>query len=140
MPTGQRVRWADVRDLGKVPDGVIAQRLGIHPRTVAVERTRRGIGRPPRGIDWSAVPELGKLPDALVAIRLSKRLGYHVTRVCVSAARWRQGMPAVVTRRSTVEIPLPLAHAIARLHPGVPYQVAVVLVLEGAVPIPKKRR
>lgn len=140
MPTGTRIDWRKVVDLGKVSDVEIADRLGVHKRTIAAARVRLGIGKAPRGIDWSAVPELGKLPDVLVAHRLSKVLRRHVTRVCVSAARIRRGMPAPVTRRTTIELPLPLAHAIPRLHPGVPYQLAVVLVLEQAVPVRAKRR
>lgn len=64
------IDWKGIKDLGKVPDRVIADRLGVSHTTVGYHRRKLGAGAyRGRAIDrYAAVSHLfGVLPDAQLA-------------------------------------------------------------------------
>jgi Trp operon repressor len=87
--------WDEQLLLGKVPDRVIAEKLGVSVTTVCLARTRRGIPafKDPRSntskknIVWDKQP-LGRVSDRVIA----DKLGVSVSSVCL--ARTRRGIPA----------------------------------------------
>jgi hypothetical protein len=86
------IDWDAMDDLGKVPDGVIAQRLGITSAAVLSARKKRGIeafgGQRTggKGIDWDSVSDLGSVPDAEIAQRL------NISVAAVGSQRQRRGI------------------------------------------------
>ena len=76
MGKRERIDWSKVEDLGKVPDGVIARRLGCDASVVWRARTKRKINSIYR--DWDAVEDLGKTWDKDIA----ERLGVAEAGVC----------------------------------------------------------
>lgn len=54
----RHVQWDTVKDLGKVPDGVLAKRFGITPQGVLMARKKRGIPAfdPDRATDRAPIP------------------------------------------------------------------------------------
>jgi len=126
MPTGVRVDWASIDDLGISPDEEIAERIGVTREQVAVHRRdicRYSLG--PAKIDWSAQP-LGKIPDPVLA----QQLGIHTTSV--KGARIRRGIPPAVVRRANVDIPIDLFEKIHERNPDIPFHLAVLLELQKA--------
>jgi hypothetical protein len=87
-------RWTAkvVKRLGKVPDTVLADELGVRPTTVASERKRRGIAPFHHGpwVVWSAemISFLGSAGDRQVAAELG--IGMH----SVTHKRLSLGIPA----------------------------------------------
>jgi hypothetical protein len=95
------VDWDDVRDLGRVPDGRLARRLGVTPAAVRNARLVRGIpahekrtartGAHPG--TWVKVdPLLGTMPDTELARRFGVRVGM------VRSRRARLGIPVWCAR------------------------------------------
>lgn len=89
MGKSKRIDWSKVEDLGKVPDSVIAKRLGIPASKVWVARYKRGIsgcGRASKcSIDWDSLP-YGKMTDRALA------KAYRVSIVRISAERQRRNI------------------------------------------------
>lgn len=126
MPTGTAVDWSKVRDeLGITPDDVLAIRLDCSAAVVA--RHRCAIGRRrrvsgPLKIDWDAQP-LGKVSDT----QLAHELGVHPT--AVRHARERRGLLPLSIRRLVADVPTELWREVAKAHPRMPVNLAVVKVL-----------
>jgi len=84
------IDWKGIKDLGKVPDRVIADRLGVSHTTVGYHRRKLGAGAyRGRAIDrYAAVSHLfGVLPDA----QLARDLG--VSKQAVMRERRVRGIP-----------------------------------------------
>ena len=89
-------RWDREPLLGKVPDGVLAEKHGVHHVSVAVARWQRGI--PKFGemfVDWDAEPRLGKVYDEVLAAE------YEVATSTVGCARRRRGIPTLPRPRTS---------------------------------------
>lgn len=71
--TSKSIRWSDddLRLLGRLPDTVVARRLGLSLHHVVVERRRQGVGaaQPADPVQWSTerLARLGTVPDAHLA-------------------------------------------------------------------------
>ena len=83
------VNWRNVRDLGMVPDTLIAKREGVSRERVRQIRVKYGIApyherdTRPKGTPWKDVMSLGFLTDKEIAERKG------VTREAVTMARGR---------------------------------------------------
>src|SRR6266571_5374166 len=84
----------EIRQLGRVPDSVLARRSGRTIKDVVAERERRRIGLPTGPRRWTAreIKLLGRWPDREVAARLRR------TRHAVRKQRTALRIPAFRSR------------------------------------------
>jgi hypothetical protein len=103
MTRPKDIDWDKVEDLGKVPDPIIAKRLGCGRASVLRARTIQGIAACEPFPDWTRVSDLGKIWDSVIAKRLGikiatvhsarKRLGispYKETYTCICCGKTKE--------------------------------------------------
>lgn len=100
-PQRKKIDWNAVKDLGMIPDRLIAEKLGCREISVYYARKRLGIAPFPSKaskksykIKWDLISDLGKCTDE----DLARRLG--CTRAAVIHARKVRGIPAYAPVKS----------------------------------------